>query len=166
MLKIVLDLQIMYQDRIQVIIEVLQHQIMVLIMVLFLIEGLLVLFLLNMGIMVKLGVKLVKIIRLRVMRIEVNFWFYEDTNQVNGYGQPVVNSRNTYNVEEAKGNPIANVCFGLLGLIALVSLILGILFAVGVIGNKGTDVDASVNSKGVSTNTHFRNIQHEFVEES
>ena len=89
---------------------------------------------------------------------------YEDTHQVNTYGQPASTTRNTYNVEEPKSNPIANICFGLLGLIALVSLILGILFAVGVIGNKGTDVDPNVNAKGVTTNTHFRNIQHEFVE--
>jgi len=86
---------------------------------------------------------------------------YEDTHQVNTYGQPVSATRNTYNVEEPKKNPIANICFGLLGLIALASLILGILFAVGVIGNKGTDIDPNVNAKGTTTTTHFRNIQHE-----
>lgn len=44
----------------------------------------------------------------------------------------------------------------MLGLIALVSLILGILFAVGVIGNKGVNVDPNVNSQGVPKNSHFR----------
>jgi hypothetical protein len=41
--------------------------------------------------------------------------------------------------EGEKSNMCAPICWGLLALLAIVSLILGILFAFGVIGNKGAD---------------------------
>lgn len=54
---------------------------------------------------------------------------------------------------EVKKNPCGNICWGLLGLLGLAGLILGILFGVGVIGSKRTDIQNVSNAASTKSSS-------------
>lgn len=54
---------------------------------------------------------------------------------------------------QVKKNPCGNICWGLLGLLGLTGLILGILFGVGVIGSKRTDIQNVANTSTVKSSS-------------